>query len=75
VRDLVRILETLTERACISKDLEGLTEAARAALGPAISSAHASNGRLPVITIEPWASPPGWTCPTSFSGPMPPSTG
>ncbi|MCU1379507.1 MAG: flagellar biosynthesis protein FlhA [Acidimicrobiales bacterium] len=53
VRDLVRILETLTERARISKDPEGLTEAARAALGPAISSAHAASGRLPVITIDP----------------------
>ncbi|MCU1373415.1 MAG: flagellar biosynthesis protein FlhA [Actinomycetia bacterium] len=53
VRDLVRILETLTERARISKDIEGLTEAARAALGPAISSARAANGRLAVLTIEP----------------------
>jgi flagellar biosynthesis protein FlhA len=53
VRDLVRILETVTERARTSKDIEGLTEAVRAALGPAISSAHAAAGRLAVMTIEP----------------------
>jgi flagellar biosynthesis protein FlhA len=53
VRDLVRILETLTERARVSKDVEGMTEAARAALGPAISGALAANGRLAVLTIDP----------------------
>ncbi|MCU1485406.1 MAG: flagellar biosynthesis protein FlhA, partial [Actinomycetia bacterium] len=53
VRDLVRILETATERARVSKDIEGMTEAVRAALGPAISSAHASAGRLAVMTVEP----------------------
>jgi len=53
VRDLVRILEVLSERARVSKDIEGMTEAVRAALGPAISSAHAANGRLAVITIDP----------------------
>jgi flagellar biosynthesis protein FlhA len=53
VRDLVRILETVTERARVSKDVEGMTEAVRAALGPAISSTHATGGRLAVMTIEP----------------------
>jgi flagellar biosynthesis protein FlhA len=53
VRDLVRILETATERARVSKDIEGMTEAVRAALGPAISSAHAQGGRLAVMTVEP----------------------
>jgi flagellar biosynthesis protein FlhA len=53
VRDLVRILEVVTERARVSKDVEGLTETVRAALGPAISAGHASSGRLAVITIEP----------------------
>jgi flagellar biosynthesis protein FlhA len=53
VRDLVRILEVLTERARISKDIEGMTEAVRSSLGPAISSAHANNGRLAVMTIDP----------------------
>ena len=53
VRDLIRILEVLTERSRVSKDIEGMTEAARAALGPAISSARAVNGRLAVITVDP----------------------
>jgi flagellar biosynthesis protein FlhA len=53
VRDLVRILETVTERARVSKDIEGMTESVRAALGPAISSAHASGGGRAVMTVEP----------------------
>jgi flagellar biosynthesis protein FlhA len=55
VRDLVRIFEALSERARTNKDPEGLVEAVRASLGPAISAAHASDGRLPVITFEPLA--------------------
>jgi flagellar biosynthesis protein FlhA len=54
VRDLVRILEVLSERARVTKDTEALTEAVRAALGPAISAAHAVDGRLPVLTLEPF---------------------
>jgi flagellar biosynthesis protein FlhA len=53
IRDLVRIFETLGERARTTKDPEGLVEAVRGALGPAISAAHAHDGRLPVITLEP----------------------
>jgi flagellar biosynthesis protein FlhA len=53
VRDLVRILEVLSERARVTKDLELLTEAVRAALGPAIAATHASGGVLPVISFEP----------------------
>jgi flagellar biosynthesis protein FlhA len=53
IRDLVRIFEVLSERARATKDPEALTEAARAALGPAISALHASDGRLPVMTLEP----------------------
>jgi flagellar biosynthesis protein FlhA len=53
IRDLVRILEVLSERARITKDTEALVEAVRLSLGPAISSAHAVDGRLPVITFEP----------------------
>ena len=53
VRDLVRILEVLSERARITKDHEALTEATRAALGPAIATQHAANGRLPVVTLDP----------------------
>ena len=55
VRDLVRIFEALSERARSSKDPEALVEAARAHLGPAISTPLAVEGRLPVITFEPLA--------------------
>jgi flagellar biosynthesis protein FlhA len=53
IRDLVRIMEAVSERGRITKDPESLVEAARGALGPAISSAHAVGGRLPVLTFEP----------------------
>ena len=53
VRDLVRICEALTARAAATRDPEMLAEAARGALGPAISAAHAVDNRLPVITLEP----------------------
>ena len=53
IRDLVRIVEVISERGRITKDPELLVEAVRAALGPAISSALAPDGRLPVITFEP----------------------
>ena len=53
VRDLVRILEVLSERSRITKDPEALVEAVRVTLGPAISAAHAPDGRLPVITFDP----------------------
>ena len=53
VRDLVRIFEAISERARVSKDPESLTEAARAVLGPAISSAVAQDGRLPALTFDP----------------------
>jgi flagellar biosynthesis protein FlhA len=55
VRDLVRIFEALSERARTSKDPEHLVEAVRANLGPAISTPHAPDGRLPVLTFEPLA--------------------
>ena len=53
IRDLVRILEAVSERARVTKDPEVLVESVRHALGPAISSAHAVDGRLPVLTFEP----------------------
>ena len=53
VRDLVRILEVLSERARVTKDPEVLTEAVRASLGPAISAGHAPEGRLPVVSLDP----------------------
>jgi flagellar biosynthesis protein FlhA len=53
IRDLVRILEVLTERGRVTKDPEALTESVRAALGPAIAARHARDGRLCVVTIDP----------------------
>jgi flagellar biosynthesis protein FlhA len=52
VRDLVRIVEAVTDRARQSKDPEGLLEAARATLGPAISSRYAKEGLIPIITLD-----------------------
>ncbi|MCU1428220.1 MAG: flagellar biosynthesis protein FlhA [Actinomycetia bacterium] len=53
IRDLVRIFEVISERARVTKDTEHIVEAVRAALGPAISSSYARDGRLPVLTLEP----------------------
>ncbi|MEW6477627.1 MAG: flagellar biosynthesis protein FlhA [Actinomycetota bacterium] len=53
IRDLVRILEVLSERARVTKDPEVLTEAVRGALGPSISAGHAADGKLPVLTLDP----------------------
>ncbi|ABK52634.1 flagellar biosynthesis protein FlhA [Acidothermus cellulolyticus 11B] len=53
IRDLPRIFEALSQRARVSQDPEGLIEAARATLGPAISAAYAQDGRLSVLTIDP----------------------
>ncbi|WP_067508878.1 flagellar biosynthesis protein FlhA [Actinoplanes sp. TFC3] len=53
VRDLVRIFESLSLRAKVSVDHDGLVEAARSALGPAIAAQYTSQGRLTVITLDP----------------------
>ena len=53
IRDLVRIFEALSLRAKVSADHDGLIEAARSALGPAIAAQYASGGRLTVITLDP----------------------
>ena len=53
VRDLVRIYEALSMRAPVSKDLDGLVEAARAALGPAIVSPYVTGGAVHVISLDP----------------------
>ncbi|MGH9103200.1 MAG: flagellar biosynthesis protein FlhA, partial [Acidimicrobiales bacterium] len=52
VRDLVRILESISERARISKAAEGMVEAARAAVGPSIVSRYSSEGVIGVLTLE-----------------------
>ncbi|WP_033346635.1 flagellar biosynthesis protein FlhA [Catenuloplanes japonicus] len=53
IRDLVRIFESLSLRAKISADHDGLVEAARAALGPAIAQQFTTDGTLTVITLDP----------------------
>ena len=53
INDLGRICEALTLRAKVSTDPEGLVEAARAALGPALPARHAEAGTLRVIMIDP----------------------
>jgi flagellar biosynthesis protein FlhA len=53
IRDLVRILEAVSERARTVRTPEALVEAARAELGPAITSALAANGRLSAVTLAP----------------------
>lgn len=53
VRDLPRIFEGLTLRAKVSTDPEGLVEAARAALGPALAAPYAHDGVLSVLTLDP----------------------
>jgi flagellar biosynthesis protein FlhA len=53
IRDLVRILEAVSERGRVTKDPEVLVESVRHSLGPAISSAYAVEGRLAVLTFEP----------------------
>ena len=53
IRDLVRIFEAMSMRAKISLDADGLVESARGELGAAIATAHAVEGRLPVITFDP----------------------
>jgi flagellar biosynthesis protein FlhA len=54
IRDLVRIFEALSVRAKTSTDVDALVEAARAALGSAISQPYVgADERLHVMTLEP----------------------
>jgi flagellar biosynthesis protein FlhA len=53
VRDLVRIFEALSLRAATSKDLDGLVEAARASLGPAIVAPYLTDGTVAAISLDP----------------------
>jgi flagellar biosynthesis protein FlhA len=53
IRDLVRIFEALSERATMSKDHDGLVEAARGALEPALAAPYVSDGVLHAISFEP----------------------
>ncbi len=54
IRDLVRIFEALSLRAKTATDLDSLVEAARAALGPAISHPYVTaDEKLYVMTLDP----------------------
>ncbi len=53
IRDLVRIFEAMSLRAKTNADPEALTEAVRAALGPAIAAPYHKEGVLRVMTLEP----------------------
>ena len=54
IRDLVRIFEALSVRAKVSTDVDGLVEAARSALGSAISQPYVTpDERLHVMTLDP----------------------
>ncbi|NIZ92301.1 flagellar biosynthesis protein FlhA [Kineococcus rubinsiae] len=53
IRDLARIFEALSLRAKQGADLDGLVEASRAALGPAVAAVHEQDGVLHVITLDP----------------------
>jgi flagellar biosynthesis protein FlhA len=53
IRDLGRIFEALTLRAKVSTDPEGLVEAARGGLGPALAAPYAAEGVLRVVTLDP----------------------
>ncbi|HET9732142.1 MAG TPA: flagellar biosynthesis protein FlhA [Acidimicrobiales bacterium] len=52
IRDLVRIVEAVTERSAQAKDTESLIEAARQAVGPTIAAAYAKENRLPVLVLD-----------------------
>ncbi|RKR75547.1 flagellar biosynthesis protein FlhA [Frondihabitans australicus] len=53
INDLGRICEALTLRAKVSTEPEGLIEAARASLGPALAAQYLDEGKLRVIMIDP----------------------
>ena len=53
IRDLVSIFEALSVRAGTSKDLDGLVDAARAALEPALAAPYVTDGTLHAISLEP----------------------
>ncbi|MCU1637292.1 MAG: flhA [Cryobacterium sp.] len=53
INDLSRIYEALSLRAKVSTDAEGLVEAARQALGPALAAQYLDGRLLRVIMIDP----------------------
>ncbi|MBK5224911.1 MAG: FHIPEP family type III secretion protein, partial [Acidimicrobiia bacterium] len=53
IRDLVRILDGVGQRSRHTRDTEMLVEAARGSVGASIAMAHAIDGCLSVITLDP----------------------
>jgi flagellar biosynthesis protein FlhA len=53
IRDLVRIFEAMSLRARVSKDVDGLVEAAREVLGPAVVAPYVDRGTVHVTSFEP----------------------
>jgi flagellar biosynthesis protein FlhA len=53
IRDLGRVLEGVGQRARVTTDPDALLEAARAALGPALTAPYQRDGTLHVITLDP----------------------
>ncbi len=54
IRDIVRIIDVVSERARLTRNIRDLTESVRMALGPSISAGNATpDGMLPVITVDP----------------------
>ena len=53
IRDLARVLEGVGQRARATTDPDALLEAARAALGPALTAPFVRDGILRAITLEP----------------------
>ncbi len=53
IRDLVRLLDGVGQRARHSRDTEALIESARAAIAASIATAYAIDGSLSVITLDP----------------------
>ncbi|MGZ4436918.1 MAG: flagellar biosynthesis protein FlhA [Nocardioidaceae bacterium] len=53
IRDLTRIFEALSLRARTGKDIDGLVEAARETLGPAVVAPYVQDGSVHVVSLEP----------------------
>ncbi|MEM1331865.1 MAG: flagellar biosynthesis protein FlhA [Actinomycetota bacterium] len=53
IRDLVRIIETISDRSRTNRAIEALVAACREKLGPALSSSHAVDGCISVVTLAP----------------------
>ncbi|MEV5001613.1 flagellar biosynthesis protein FlhA [Nocardioides sp. LML1-1-1.1] len=53
IRDLVSIFEALSVRATVSKEHDGLVDAARAALEPSLAAPYVADGVLHAISLEP----------------------